>query len=57
MHFGGLVMNYMLAIRFLADFLNGDVYFKTKYENHNFDRAKWQIHIVKELFENISEKI
>lgn len=57
MHFGGIVMSYMLAIRFLADFLNDDKYFKTTYENHNFDRAKWQLDIVAQLLENIGEKI
>lgn len=49
MHFGGIVMSFMLAIRFLADFLNGDKYFKTTYENQNFERAFWQLDIVEQL--------
>lgn len=57
MHFGGIVMNYMLAIRFLGDFLENDKYFRINYENHNFDRAFFQLEIVDELLTKIAEKI
>lgn len=57
MHFGGIVMNFMLAIRFLSDYLLGDKYFKINYEQHNFDRAFFQLQIVDELLEKISDKI
>ncbi|WP_456075451.1 phosphotransferase enzyme family protein [Hoylesella nanceiensis] len=30
---------FMQCVRFLTDYINGDVYFKTKYENHNLVRA------------------
>ncbi len=33
---------YMQAVRFLADYLNGDTYFRTEYPEHNLVRAKAQ---------------
>lgn len=33
---------YMQAVRFFADYLNGDTYFKTKYPEHNLVRTKAQ---------------
>ena len=33
---------YMQAVRFLADYINGDTYYKTKYEGHNLVRTKAQ---------------
>ena len=30
---------FMQCVRFLSDYINGDVYFKTKYSNHNLVRA------------------
>ena len=34
---------YMQAVRFFADYLNGDVYYKIKYPEHNLIRTKNQI--------------
>ncbi len=31
------------GMRFLEDYLSGDVYFKTKYHNHNLVRARTQL--------------
>lgn len=33
---------YMQTVRFLADYLNGDTYFRTEYPEHNLVRAKAQ---------------
>ena len=33
---------YMQAVRFLADYINGDTYYQTKYEGHNLVRTKAQ---------------
>lgn len=41
------LMPFMLGIRFLTDFLNGDKYFKTSYPEHNLVRAKNQLHLYK----------
>ena len=42
----GKVLLYMQAIRFLADYLNNDTYYQTKYEQHNLDRAINQITVL-----------
>jgi len=39
------LMPFMLGIRFLTDFLNGDKYFKINYPRHNLVRAKNQLHL------------
>lgn len=44
--FGGEYMTYMMAIRFLADFLNGDIYYKIAFENENFIRARNQFRLL-----------
>lgn len=31
---------YIQAVRFLTDYLNGSVYYSTKYAEHNLDRTK-----------------
>jgi Ser/Thr protein kinase RdoA (MazF antagonist) len=44
--YSGKFMIYMQAVRFLTDFLNGDVYYPTKYESHNLMRAKNQLYLL-----------
>ena len=46
---GSKVITIEVAIRFLTDYLNGDVYFKTHHAQHNLDRCRNQIQLVKEL--------
>lgn len=41
--------------RFLADFLQGDVYFKTTYPKHNLVRARTQFRLVKEMEEQFDQ--
>lgn len=42
-------MTYEVGIRFLADYLNGDVYFHTNYPEHNLVRARNQFKLVEEM--------
>jgi hypothetical protein len=49
---GAKTMIFIMAIRFLTDFLNGDIYYKTDYPEHNLNRAKNQF----KLIESFSEK-
>lgn len=51
------MMTYENAIRFLADYLNGDVYFNTdlNIKNHNLVRAKTHLEILKQLEEKEEE--
>ena len=44
-----LLLTYECGIRFLADHLNGDTYFKIHRENHNLDRARTQLKLVKDI--------
>jgi thiamine kinase-like enzyme len=48
-------MIFIMAIRFLTDFLNGDVYYKTHYKEHNFDRAKNQFKLLESLNEQLND--
>ncbi|MFZ6013242.1 MAG: phosphotransferase enzyme family protein, partial [Bacteroidota bacterium] len=38
--FSGLMMTYIMALRALTDFINGDIYYHIKYEGQNLVRAK-----------------
>lgn len=44
-----LILTYECGTRFLADYLNGDVYFKVHRENHNLDRARTQLKLVEDI--------
>ncbi|MBE7054907.1 MAG: aminoglycoside phosphotransferase family protein [Ruminococcaceae bacterium] len=44
-----LLMTYECGIRFLADYLNGDTYFKIHREKHNLDRARNQFALVRDI--------
>lgn len=46
---GAKLMTYECGIRFLGDFLEGDVYFKVHRENHNLDRARTQFKLVADM--------
>ena len=46
---------FMQAVRFLADYLNGDVYYKTKYIDHNFVRARAQMALFQSAMEHSKE--
>jgi len=43
------VMALMLGVRFLTDYLNGDVYFATSHDTHNVERAINQLTIYQSL--------
>lgn len=44
-----ILMTYECGTRFLTDYIDGDVYFKTAYPEHNLDRARNQYHLVKDM--------
>ncbi|RKR84527.1 phosphotransferase family enzyme [Mucilaginibacter gracilis] len=52
---GVLLLPYMIGVRFLTDYLNGDVYYKVKFAGHNLQRARAQFQLVKKLEENYAE--
>lgn len=47
--FSGKLITYEQAIRFLGDYLNGDVYYKIKHPEHNLHRARTQIKMVADM--------
>lgn len=52
---GARLMTFECGIRFLGDFLQGDVYFKTSYPEHNLVRARTQFRLVKEMEEQFDQ--
>lgn len=46
--YSGEFIIYMQAIRFLADYLNNDIYYGARYPEHNFNRAMNQITLLKQ---------
>lgn len=51
MPFAARLVTYTIGLRFLADHLAGDVYFKVGRENHNLDRARVQFRMVARMEE------
>jgi hypothetical protein len=47
--FGGILITYEQSIRFLMDYLKGDVYYKTRRPGQNLDRARNQIKMVSDM--------
>jgi len=50
--FSCLYMAWEQAMRFLTDYLNGDIYYKTAYPGHNLIRTKAQLRYLEVLEEN-----
>ena len=54
---GVKIMTCELAMRFLTDYINGDVYFKTKYPDHNLVRARAQMKLLTEVEAKYDEMV
>ncbi len=54
---GVKVITCELAMRFLTDYINGDVYFKTKYPDHNLVRARAQMKLLTEIEAKYDEMV
>ena len=52
---GGQLITFVIAIRFLTDFLSGDVYFKVHKENHNLLRARTQLELTAQIGRKMDE--
>lgn len=50
-----LFMTYIIGLRFMTDFLNGDVYFHTRYPNHNLIRARVQFELLRIMQQQLPE--
>jgi len=51
MAFSGKLITLEIGMRFLTDFLEGDVYFKTARDGHNLDRCRTQLKLVERIEE------
>ena len=49
---GAKMMTLECGMRFLGDYLNGDVYFKTEYPKHNLVRCRAQLKLVEDMERN-----
>ncbi len=54
---GAKMMTLECLIRFLGDYLNGDVYFKTDYPEHNLARARTQLKLLAEMDAHWAEMV
>lgn len=53
--FSSKLMTLECGMRFLGDFINGDVYFKTEYPEHNLVRCRTQFKLVEEIEKHLDE--
>lgn len=53
--FGSILMTIECGMRFLADYLSGDVYFRTHREGQNLDRARTQLKLVSDMEKILDE--
>ena len=51
--FSVFLLTAELAIRFLTDYLQGDTYFHTAYPEHNLVRARTQVKLMNDLYEQM----
>ena len=53
--YGAFIMTFECGMRFLTDYLEGDVYFGTKYPEHNLVRCRTQFKLAHEIEEGFDE--
>ena len=54
---GAILMTYECGIRFLTDYLDGDVYFRHTREKQNIDRTRTQFKLVSDMEKRIDEML
>ena len=55
--FAAKLLTFECGIRFLGDFINGDVYFKVDYPEHNLIRARTQFKLVEDIEAKYNEMV
>lgn len=48
-------MTFIIGLRFLTDYLDGDTYFRTHYPEHNLVRARVQFRLIEQMERNAEE--
>jgi aminoglycoside phosphotransferase (APT) family kinase protein len=51
----GLVITFEQVIRYLTDYLQGDVYYRTEHSQHNLDRARNQLALLESMLNQLPE--
>ena len=51
----GALLAYLMGVRFLTDFLQGDSYYKTHFEGQNLQRARAQLDLTRKLLERLPD--
>jgi hypothetical protein len=52
---GAKLLTYMQTVRFLTDYIDGDIYYKTKSAKHNLERSLAQFKLLRSMEENYSQ--
>jgi len=55
--FSAKLLTLECGMRFLADYLNGDTYFKIHREKHNLDRARTQLKLVADMEDKMEQMV
>jgi len=50
-----LVITYEQALRFMTDYLDGDMYYQKKYPAHNYDRTRAQLRLAEDILAKLPE--
>ncbi len=53
--YGAMVITYEQIVRFLTDYINGDIYYSTKYDEHNLVRTRTQIALLESIIKQKDE--
>ena len=51
----GIIITLEQAIRFLTDYLQGDIYYKIKYPEHNLIRTRTQIKLISDMEQQLND--
>ena len=52
---GAIILTFETGMRFLTDYLNGDVYFRISRDRHNLERARNQFKLVQDMESKLAE--
>lgn len=52
--FSAMLYPFLIGLRFITDYLDGDCYFKIHHENHNLQRAKAQFKLMQDIEANLA---
>ncbi len=52
---GALSIIYVQSLRFLTDYLSGNIYYKVGYKTHNLDRSRTQFKLMEEILKSNSK--